>query len=138
MIVTANGDVLPCHSARVLPNMQFPNVRENGLEWVWKDSPAFNKYRGDDWMKEPCRSCAEKEKDLGGCRCQAFMLTGDAEGADPVCSLSPNHHVITQAIEDARNPTIAAKPIIFRNDKNSKKIIAGELDDRVNEFHALP
>jgi pyrroloquinoline quinone biosynthesis protein E len=138
MIVTANGDVLPCHSARVLPNMQFPNVRDNGLEWVWKDSPAFNKYRGDDWMKEPCRTCPEKEKDLGGCRCQAFLLTGDPEAADPVCSLSPHHHLITEAIENAKNPVIAAQPIVFRNDKNSKKIIAGELNDRVNEFHALP
>jgi pyrroloquinoline quinone biosynthesis protein E len=138
MIVTANGDVLPCHSARVLPNMQFPNVRENGLEWVWKDSPAFNKYRGDEWMKEPCRSCADKEKDLGGCRCQAYMLTGDAEATDPVCSLSPQHNLITQAIEDAKNPTLAAQPIIFRNDKNSKKMIVGELDERVKEFHALP
>jgi len=138
MIVTANGDVLPCHSARVLPNIEFPNVKDKGLDWVWNDSPAFNKYRGDSWMKEPCRSCAEKEKDLAGCRCQAFMLTGDAEGADPVCSLSPNHHVITQAIEDSRNPVIASKPIIFRNDKNSKAIIAGELNDRVKDFHALP
>jgi len=118
--------------------MDFPNVRDKGLDWVWNDSPAFNKYRGDSWMKEPCRSCAEKEKDLAGCRCQAFMLTGDAEGADPVCSLSPNHHVITKAIEDSRNPVIASKPIIFRNDKNSKAIIAGELEDRVKEFHALP
>jgi pyrroloquinoline quinone biosynthesis protein E len=66
------------------------------------------------------------------------MLTGDAEGADPVCSLSPNHHVITQAIEDSRNPVSASQPIIFRNDKNSKAIIAGELNDRVKEFHALP
>jgi pyrroloquinoline quinone biosynthesis protein E len=138
MIVTANGDVLPCHSARVLPNMKFPNVKDTNLDWVWKDSPTFNKYRGDDWMKEPCRSCADKEKDLGGCRCQAYMLTGDAEATDPVCSLSPQHHLITEAIENAKNPVIAAQPIIFRNDKNSKKIIAGELIDRVSEFHALP
>ena len=138
MIVTANGDVLPCHSARVLPGMVFPNVKERGLEWAWKDSPAFNKYRGDSWMKEPCRTCPEKEKDLGGCRCQAFLLTGDAEIADPVCTLSPYHHVIEKAIEDAKNPQLQAQPIIFRNDKNSKKIIAGELKERVEEFHALP
>ena len=138
MIVTANGDVLPCHSARVLPNMKFPNVKDTNLDWVWKDSPTFNKYRGDEWMKEPCRSCADKEKDLGGCRCQAYMLTGDAEATDPVCSLSSQHHLITEAIENAKNPVTAAQPIIFRNDKNSKKIIAGELNDRVSEFHALP
>jgi PqqA peptide cyclase len=138
MIVTANGDVLPCHSARSLPNMQFPNVKDSDLGWSWKDSPAFNKYRGDSWMKEPCRSCAEKEKDLGGCRCQSFLLTGDAEAADPVCSKSPYHHLIEQAIEDAKNPQIQAQPILFRNDKNSKKIIAGELKELTDKFHALP
>ncbi|KRP06228.1 MAG: pyrroloquinoline quinone biosynthesis protein PqqE, partial [Methylophilales bacterium BACL14 MAG-120920-bin58] len=75
MIVTANGDVLPCHSARVLPNMVFPNVKDDELKGAWYDSPAFNKFRGDEWMKEPCRTCPEKENDLGGCRCQAFLLT---------------------------------------------------------------
>jgi pyrroloquinoline quinone biosynthesis protein E len=137
MIVTANGDVLPCHSARVLPNMDFPNVREQSLEYAWKDSPAFNKYRGDDWMKEPCISCSEKENDLGGCRCQAFLLTGDAESADPVCSKSPNRHIIDQAIEDAKNPVLAEKPIIFSNDKNSKKFVEGD-KERIEDFHALP
>jgi pyrroloquinoline quinone biosynthesis protein E len=138
MIVTAEGTVLPCHSARVLPGMTFPNVKEHGLEWAWKDSPAFNKYRGDSWMKEPCRTCPEKEKDLGGCRCQAFLLSGDAESADPVCSLSPNHHIIEKAIEDAKNPQLQAQPIVFRNDKNSRKIAAGEANELVKEFHALP
>ena len=138
MIVTANGDVLPCHSARVLPGMEFPNVREKGLKWAWEDSPAFNKYRGDSWMKEPCRTCPEKENDLGGCRCQAFLLSGDAESADPVCSLSPNHHLIEQAIIDAQNPVLQAQPIIFRTDKNSKKYASGESKERVEDFHALP
>ena len=137
MIVTANGDVLPCHSARVLPNMQFPNVREHGLEYAWKDSPAFNKYRGTAWMKGPCVTCPEKMNDLAGCRCQAFLLSGDAESADPVCSLSPNHHLIEKAIEDSKNPVLASQPIIFRTDKNSKKYAAGD-KERVEEFHALP
>jgi PqqA peptide cyclase len=138
MIVTANGDVLPCHSARSLPGLEFPNVRDNGLEWAWNESPAFNKYRGDDWMKEPCRSCPEKEKDLGGCRCQAFLLTGDSEMADPVCGLSPAHDVILQAIEDAKNPQLAAQPILFRNDKNSRRLVEGELREVTAPFHALP
>ena len=138
MIVTAEGAVLPCHSARVLPNMTFPNVMEHGLEWAWKDSPAFNKYRGDSGMKEPCRTCPDKEKDLGGCRCQAFLLSGDAESADPVCTLSPNHHIIEKAIEDARNPQLQSQPIVFRSDKNSRRVIGGELKERVEEFHALP
>lgn len=138
MIVTANGDVLPCHSARVLPNIEFPNVKEKGLEYAWKDSPAFNKYRGKGWMKEPCSSCSEQDNDLGGCRCQAFLLTGDAEIADPVCTKSPYHHVIEQAIEDSTDPLLVAKPIVFRNDKNSKKVTQGEFKDRLDDFHAVP
>lgn len=138
MIVTADGTVLPCHSARVLPGMSFPNAREHGLAWAWNDSPAFNKYRGDSWMKEPCRSCDEKEKDLGGCRCQAFMLAGDAELADPVCGKSPARHIIDQAIADAQNPQLAAQPILFRNDKNSRRLVEGELKEIVAPFHALP
>jgi pyrroloquinoline quinone biosynthesis protein E len=138
MIVTADGAVLPCHSARVLPGMVFPNVHEHSLEWAWNESPAFNKYRGDDWMKEPCRSCPDKEKDLGGCRCQALMLAGDAESTDPVCELSPAHVVILQAIEDAKNPQLASQPILFRNDKNSRKIIDGDLKHLTDVFHALP
>lgn len=138
MIVTANGDVLPCHSARVLPNMVFPNVKANGLGWVWQESPAFNKYRGDDWMKEPCRSCDEKHKDLGGCRCQAFLLSGDAEAADPVCTKSPHRHLIDEAIANAQKPYLQAQPIFFRNDKNSRKLIEGENKELVEEFHALP
>ena len=138
MIVTANGDVLPCHSARVLPDMNFPNVTNNDLKEIWYDSSAFNKYRGDDWMKEPCRSCSEKENDLGGCRCQAFLLTGDAEAADPICTKSPHRHLIDQALEDSKNERLQAQPIIFRTDKNSKEIIQGEHRERLKDFKALP
>ena len=138
MIVTANGDVLPCHSARVLPDMNFPNVTNNDLKEIWYDSSAFNKYRGDDWMKEPCRSCSEKENDLGGCRCQAFLLTGDAEAADPICTKSPHRHLIDQALEDSKNERLQAQPIIFRTDKNSKEIIQGEHKERLKDFKALP
>ncbi|MFM1865547.1 MAG: hypothetical protein RIQ57_157 [Pseudomonadota bacterium] len=138
MIVTANGDVLPCHSARVLPDMNFPNVTNNDLKEIWYDSTAFNKYRGDDWMKEPCRSCSEKENDLGGCRCQAFLLSGDAEAADPICTKSPHRHLIDQALEDSKNERLQAQPIIFRTDKNSKEIIQGEHKERLKAFKALP
>lgn len=137
MIVTANGDVLPCHSARVLPGMTFPNVRENGLEWAWKESPAFTKYRGMEWMKEPCRSCDEKENDLGGCRCQSYLLSGDAEMADPVCTKSPNRHLIDEALVNSQNPLVREQPIIFRTDKNSKKYVEGD-KERIAQFHALP
>src|SRR4249919_1662937 len=91
--IQSDGTVLPCHEARMLPGMTFPSVREHDLRWIWYDSPGFNHFRGDEWMKEPCRTCPEKTKDFGGCRCQAYMLTGDAANADPVCDLSPHHDV---------------------------------------------
>lgn len=138
MIVTANGDVLPCHSARVLPNIDFPNVKNDQLNDIWYDSSAFNKYRGDEWMKEPCRSCSEKENDLGGCRCQAYLLSGDAEGADPICTKSPHRHLIDQALEDSKNEILQAQPIIFRTDKNSKELIQGEHKERLKDFKAMP
>ncbi len=97
--VTPEGTALPCHSARQLP-VEFPSVLEQSPESIWYDSFGFNRYRGFDWMPEPCRSCDEKEKDFGGCRCQAFMLTGNADNADPVCSKSPHHH---------KNPRSAAR-----------------------------
>ncbi|MEO8039664.1 MAG: pyrroloquinoline quinone biosynthesis protein PqqE [Betaproteobacteria bacterium] len=120
--VTSDGLVLPCHEARMLPGLTFPNTRDHDLKWIWYDSPGFNAYRGDDWMQEPCRTCPEKEKDFGGCRCQAFMLTGDATNADPVCDLSPYHNVITDAVKKADLPSLPVdvKPIVFRDDRNSR------------------
>jgi pyrroloquinoline quinone biosynthesis protein E len=139
MIVTPNGDVLPCHSARSLPGLEFPNVRNgDALEWIWNESPAFNRYRGDDWMKGPCRTCPDKEKDLGGCRCQTYLLTGDAAQADPVCGHSPHHDLILKAIEEARNSPLAARPLVFRNDRNSQKIADGEMPELLEGLHSLP
>ena len=127
LTITPDGTALPCHAARQLPGLEFHNVRDKSVEWIWNDSPDFNKFRGLDWMKEPCRSCPEKEKDLGGCRCQAYMITGDARNADPVCSKSPEHHKIVDLVERvgelAGTPEFEAKPIVFRNMKASKKII---------------
>jgi pyrroloquinoline quinone biosynthesis protein E len=122
--IAADGMALPCHEARMLPGLTFPNVKDHDVRWIWYDSPGFNAYRGDGWMKEPCRSCPEKEKDHGGCRCQAFMLTGDATNTDPVCDLSPNHHLITDVVAKAQQPGAPAKvfPIVFRDDKNSRKL----------------
>ncbi len=125
--VAPDGLALPCHEARMLPGLTFPNVREHDMEWIWNESPAFNAYRGDSWMKEPCRSCDERATDFGGCRCQAFQLTGDAANTDPVCDKSEHHHIITEQIELAQKPQPPAadiKPIIFyRDDKNSKALI---------------
>jgi PqqA peptide cyclase len=92
--VTPAGKVLPCHAAESISGLEFWNVRERSLAEIWTDSPAFNAFRGTAWMKEPCVSCPRREQDFGGCRCQAFALTGDAAAADPVCHLSPAHGVV--------------------------------------------
>ena len=122
--IAADGMALPCHEARMLPGLTFPNVREHDVRWIWYDSPGFNAYRGDGWMKEPCRSCPDKVKDFGGCRCQAYMLTGDATNTDPVCDLSPNHRLITEVVARAQTagPPVKVQPIVFRDDKNSRRL----------------
>jgi len=116
LTITPDGTALPCHAARMLPGIEFPNVRTSNVESVWYHSEGFNHFRGDSWMKEPCRSCPEKHKDFGGCRCQAYMLTGDAANADPVCDLSPQHHLVTEAVARADTlPRVQEKPLIFRD-----------------------
>src|SRR5579885_957585 len=92
--VTPAGRVLPCHAAESIPGLEFWSVREHSLADIWTSSPAFNAFRGTDWMQEPCRTCARRDIDFGGCRCQAFALTGDARAADPVCHLSPSHEQV--------------------------------------------
>jgi pyrroloquinoline quinone biosynthesis protein E len=89
--ITPAGRVLPCHAAESIPGLEFWSVRDHSLANIWRSSPAFGAFRGTDWMREPCRSCVRREEDFGGCRCQAFLLTGDARAADPVCHLSPDH-----------------------------------------------
>ena len=122
--ITPDGTALPCHSARQLP-VQFPNVKEHSIQHIWQESFGFNKYRGFDWMPEPCRSCDEKEQDFCGCRCQAFMLTGDASNAAPVCSKSAHHHVIVAAREEAEHAPLGVEQMVFRNEKMSNIIIKG-------------
>jgi len=99
--VSPSGRVLPCHAAETLPGFDFPSARDATLGDIWTRSDAFARFRGVGWAPEPCRSCAHLEADLGGCRCQAFALTGDAVRADPVCALSPDHGIIEQAIARA-------------------------------------
>ena len=94
--VTPSGRVLPCHAAETLPGLEFWSVRDHALADIWKNSPAFRAFRGDDWMQEPCRSCERRHRDFGGCRCQAFALTADVGAPDPVCRLSPQHSMVTQ------------------------------------------
>ena len=119
LTVAPDGAALPCHSARLLP-IDFPNVRDNDLNYIWYDSPGFNHYRGDGWMPEPCQSCDEKEKDFGGCRCQAFLLTGNADNADPVCSKSAYHDRILAARQAADHATAGIEELTYRNAGNSR------------------
>jgi len=101
MLIDPAGRALPCHAAGVIPGIVFDSTRERSLEWIWRESTAFQKFRGESWMPEPCRSCERRGEDFGGCRCQAFLLTGDASATDPACSLAPGHSVILQALDAA-------------------------------------
>ncbi len=103
--VTPAGKVLPCHAAETIPDLEFWSVRDHSLADIWFNSPAFNAFRGTAWMQEPCRSCARRDVDFGGCRCQAFAITGDARAADPVCHLSPRHgEVVALAAAQRQGP----------------------------------
>jgi len=135
--IAPDGTALPCHTARMLPGLTFPNVRDMGLKEIWFDSEGFNHYRGTGWMKEPCASCEDKEKDLGGCRCQAFLLSQDPDVADPVCPKSPHHHIVESivAAADTRASSGAdvsmpwgaeqdVQPLIFRGPQESLRLTA--------------
>ncbi len=104
MVVAPNGDALPCQAASTIPGLEFANVREHPLEWIWNESDAFARFRGTDWMQEPCRTCplGRQEEDWGGCRCQALRLAGDAAATDPVCRFSPHHDRVVAARESAQ------------------------------------
>lgn len=98
LVVAPDGKVLPCHGATQITTLAFDNARDRSLAWIWQESSAFQAFRGDSWMREPCRSCPRKTVDFGGCRCQAFALTGAAENTDPVCVLSPHRELIDAAV----------------------------------------
>ncbi|EPQ3848287.1 pyrroloquinoline quinone biosynthesis protein PqqE [Acinetobacter baumannii] len=117
--IAPDGMALPCHAARQLP-ISFPNVREQSLSKIWYESTGFNHFRGDAWMPEGCRSCPDKDRDFGGCRCQAYMLTGDASNADPVCGKSLYHQLIEQARAESEIDSSLGK-LVFRNSRNSKQ-----------------
>jgi pyrroloquinoline quinone biosynthesis protein E len=119
MCITPTGEVLPCHAAHVIPGLQFDSVQHQSLTTIWQQSPALNAFRGDAWMQEPCRSCPKKESDFGGCRCQAFLLAGDAAATDPVCRLSPRHDVVLEAVAAAEQENA---PYVYRNRQNSARL----------------
>jgi pyrroloquinoline quinone biosynthesis protein E len=103
IVITPNGDALPCQAASTIPNLGIENVRDRSLAEIWFESDAFQRYRGTDWMPEPCRSCPldRQQVDYGGCRCQALALVGDASATDPVCRHSPHHEIVLQARRQA-------------------------------------
>jgi PqqA peptide cyclase len=105
ILVAPNGEALPCHAASTIPGLTFPDVREHSLQHIWYEADAFRRFRGTDWMQEPCRSCplGRQEEDWGGCRCQALRLAGDAAATDPVCRFSPHHGVVVAAREPAQS-----------------------------------
>ena len=119
--IAPDGTALPCHAARSLPGLDLPHVRDASLAHIWYESAAFNAFRGDSWMREPCRTCDERTVDHGGCRCQAYLLTGDAAAADPVCSKSADHDKVEQVVMLARRPARDenVQPLIFRSRENS-------------------
>jgi pyrroloquinoline quinone biosynthesis protein E len=104
LTVAPNGDALPCPAAHALP-LPRASVREESLAHIWMESPLFQRFRGTNWMLEPCRSCSRREIDFGGCRCQAFQLTGDAARTDPVCHLSPDHAIVTETVQAVNEGT---------------------------------
>ncbi|MBC9071724.1 pyrroloquinoline quinone biosynthesis protein PqqE [Thauera sp. CAU 1555] len=126
LTVAPDGAALPCQEARLIQGLDFPTVRERSLAWLWNESPTFRKFRGDEWMREPCRSCSEKEKDFGGCRCQAFLLTGDAANTDPACGRSPAHHLIGEAVARAHAPGRTVKPLVMRTERAAREVLEAD------------
>ena len=111
--ISPSGQVLPCHAAETISDMTFENVRQRNLADIWRNSDSFNRFRGTDWMPEPCASCERKEIDWGGCRCQALALTGDAARTDPVCNLSADHGIVAAIAEEISTAGLAP-PYIYR------------------------
>jgi len=116
--ISPAGRALPCHAAETLPGMAFPSVREYSLAQIWNESPAFERFRGTAWMPEPCRSCDRREIDWGGCRCQAYALTGDAARTDPACALAPDREVMARAVRESEH---SGEAFIYRRYEPSRE-----------------
>ena len=128
--IAPDGTAMPCHAARMLPGLELPSVLAADIRTIWYDSEAFNRFRGEAWMTEPCRSCPERVKDFGGCRCQAYLMTGDATNTDPVCDLSPHHRLVTDAVARADRADAMNAPtehvLVFRDHRTSIAVVPGE------------
>jgi len=115
LTVNPIGDVLPCPTASsAIPDLRFENVRARALDWIWRESESFNRFRGTDWMPEPCQSCPQREIDFGGCRCQAALLTGKASNTDPVCTLSPNRARVDAVLRDLNSSSNQIRDWTYR------------------------
>ena len=115
LTVNPIGDVLPCPTASsAIPDLRFENVRTRELDWIWRQSESFNRFRGTEWMPEPCRSCPQKEIDFGGCRCQAALLTGCAADTDPVCEFSPNRALVNSVLRNTNSSNIHSHDWTYR------------------------
>ena len=141
LAIAPDGTAMPCHAARMLPGLDLPNVQQSDIRSIWYDSRAFNRFRGEAWMKEPCRSCPDRSKDFGGCRCQAYLLTGDPDNTDPVCDLSPQHALVTEAVARAERAARAGSTprpasgvreqvLIFRDHRTSIPVVPGGRPER--------
>jgi PqqA peptide cyclase len=132
MLINPAGKVLPCHAAEVIPGLAFENVREQTLEFVWRQSSSFQRFRGEEWMPEPCRSCDRRTEDFGGCRCQALLLTGNAAATDPACSLAPAHHFVEAALAEANSSAGVSQPVSAASFAQSQQRAASLWSYRAN------
>jgi PqqA peptide cyclase len=128
LAIAPDGTAMPCHAARMLPGLELPSVRAADIRSIWYDSAAFNRFRGQAWMKEPCRSCPERSRDFGGCRCQAYLLTGDPDNTDPVCEFSPQHALVTAAVARAERAADGPREhvLVFRDHRTSIPVVTGD------------
>jgi pyrroloquinoline quinone biosynthesis protein E len=132
MLINPAGKVLPCHAAEVIPGLEFENARDQSLEWIWQESPSFQRFRGEAWMPEPCRSCERRTEDFGGCRCQALLLTGDPTATDPACILAPAHTVIEAVLHEVNSDTMIAEPTPATSLVQLQQQTSGHWDYRTN------
>jgi pyrroloquinoline quinone biosynthesis protein E len=132
MLINPAGKVLPCHAAEVIPGLEFENTREQSLEWIWQQSPSFQRFRGEAWMPEPCRSCERRTEDFGGCRCQALLLTGDPTATDPACTLAPAHTVIEAVLGEVNSDATIAQSTPATSLEKLQQQTLGHWDYRTN------
>jgi len=134
--IAPDGTVLPCHAAQTITSLAFDSVTEKSLREIWEGSEAFQAFRGTAWMPEPCRSCERREIDWGGCRCQAFAITGDAAKTDPACELSPDHEtIVAMAREDSDKPPA---DFVYRNYRNMARAGGGKARPKAPAASELP